>query len=85
MACSTFMQERITATKALIVAHEDALLALGNGGVQSYQLDTGQSDQRVTKMDVKDLQTTVDSLYNTLATLEARCTGNGVIIGRPAF
>lgn len=85
MACSTFMQDRITKTKALIIAYEDALLALGTGGVQEYRLDTGQSDQKVTKMDVKDLQNTVDSLYNTLATLEARCTGNGVLIGRPAF
>jgi len=85
MACSEFMQERITATKALIVAYEDALLALATGGVQEYRLNTGQSDQKVTKMDVKDLQNTVDSLYNTLATLEARCTGNGVLIGRPAF
>lgn len=85
MACSTFLQERITKTEALIVAYEDALLALGTGGVQSYRLDTGQSNQLVTKMDVKDLQTTLDSLYNTLATLEARCTGNGVVIGRPSF
>jgi len=85
MACSTFMQERITKTKTLIVAYEDALLALATGGVQEYRLNTGQSDQKVTKMDVKDLQNTVDSLYNTLATLEARCTGNGTKIGRPAW
>ncbi len=85
MACSTFLLERITKTKASIVALEDALTALGDGGVQSYRLDTGQSNQLVTKMDVKDLQSTVDSLYNTLATLEARCSGNGVVIGRPGF
>lgn len=85
MACSEFMQERITATKASIVAHEDALTALGTGGVQSYKLDTGQTITNVTKMDVADLQSAVDSLYNTLATLEARCNGTGTIIGRPAF
>ncbi len=85
MACSAFMQERITKTQALIEAYEDALLALGTGGVQEYRLNTGQSDQKVTKMDVKDLQNTLDSLYNTLVTLEARCTGNGVVTGRPSF
>ena len=85
MACSQFMLDRITATQDLIVAYEAALLALGTGGVQEYRLDTGQSVQHVTKMDVKDLQNTVDSLYNTLATLEARCSGSGTIIGRPAF
>ena len=85
MACSQFMLDRITKTQALIVAHEDALLALGEGGVQEYRLNTGQSDQKVTKMDVKDLQGTVDSLYNTLATLEARCTGSGTKIGRPSW
>lgn len=79
------MLDRITATKALIIAHEAALLALGTGGVQEYRMDTGQTVTHVTKMDVKDLQNTVDSLYNTLATLEARCTGNGTITVRPAF
>ena len=85
MACTQFMLDRIEKTKALIIAHEDALLALGEGGVQEYRLDTGQSDQRVTKMDVKDLEATVGSLYNRLATLEARCTGSGTKIGRPGW
>ena len=85
MACSQFILDRITAKKAQIILYEDALTALATGGVQEYRLDTGQSVQHVTKMDVKDLQNTVDSLYNTLATLEARCTGNGTITVRPAF
>ena len=85
MACSQFMLDRIAAKQAQIIVYEDALTALGDGGVQEYRLDTGQSVQHVTKMDVADLQKTVDSLYNTLATLEARCTGSGTIIGRPAF
>ncbi len=85
MACTTFMQARIAKTEALIEAYEDALLALGTGGVQEYRLNTGQSDQKVTKMDVADLEKTVGSLYNRLATLRARCYGSGTIIGRPAF
>jgi len=37
-----FLKERIEKTKALIVAYEDALLAIA-GGAQHYRLDTGQS------------------------------------------
>ena len=79
----TFIQERITATKAQIVAYEDAVLALA-GGVQHYSLDTGQSKQVVTKFDVIDMQKIIDSLYNRCATLEARING-GVVTMRPGW
>ena len=82
---AAFIQSRITATKAQIVAYEDAALALGTGGVQSYTLDTGQSRQTVTKLDLDMIQKTIDSLYNRCATLEARLTGNGVLIGGPSW
>ena len=82
---STFIQARIDATKLQIVAYEDAALALGTGGVQSYELDTGQSRQRVTKTDLPDIQKTIDGLYNRCATLEARLNGSGVIAGLPAW
>ena len=82
---NTFLQERIAATKALIVVYEDALTAIVTNGVQRYTLDTGQSVQTVTKVDVNDLNNSVDSLYNRLATLEARCNGTGVLNVRPAF
>lgn len=79
-----FLQDRITATKAQIVAYENASLALGSGGVQSYQLDTGQSDQRVTKLDLEWINKTIDSLYNRCATLEARLNGGTVTVS-PAW
>lgn len=85
MACSQFLQDRINSTKAQIIAYEEALTALASDGVQEYRLDTGQSVQNVTKLDLKNLKTTLDSLYNTLATIEARCTGNGTKIGRPSW
>ena len=81
---STFIQARITATKAQIVAYEDAILALASAGIQSYKLDTGQTVQTVTKLDLTALNKTVDSLYNRCATLEARLNG-GTIIGVPAW
>lgn len=80
----TFIQGRIDATKLQIVAYEDAALALA-GGVQSYTLDTGQSRQTVTKLDLSAIQNTIDSLYNRCATLEARLNGSGTVTVRPAW
>ena len=79
-----FIQARIDATKAQIVAYEDAVLALA-GGVQSYTLDTGQSRQTVTRFDLIDIQKTIDGLYNRCATLEARRNGSGTVTARPGW
>jgi hypothetical protein len=79
-----FLEEQITATKALIVAYQAAVLSLGTGAVQSYQLDTGQTRQLVTKANLGSLRLSLDSLYNLLATLEARLCGAGVY-ARPGF
>lgn len=80
----TFIQGRIDATKIQIVAYEDAALALA-GGVQSYTLDTGQSRQTVTKLDLDAIQKTIESLYNRCATLEARLNGSGTVTVRPTW
>ncbi len=80
---SQFIQDRITAAKALLVAYEDAILAVTTGGVQSYTLNTGQTIQTVTKLDVDKMNAAIDSILNRIITLEARCTNGGVSIGRP--
>lgn len=78
---AAFLQERITATKAQIVAYENAVLALGTaGGVQSYTIDTGQTRQTVTRADLPQLNKMIDSLMNRLATLEARLNGNQTMV-----
>lgn len=82
---TTFIKDRITAIKLQIVAYEDAILALGVGGIQSYTLDTGQTRQTVTKFDIVELQKTLDMLLNRLVIYETRLTGNGVMIGGPAW
>lgn len=79
----TYLLARIAATKAQIDAYEGAVLAFGTDGViQSYELDTGQSKQRVTRAQLKDMNVLLDSLYNRLATLEARLYG-GATTGVP--
>lgn len=68
----------------MIVAYEDAATALASG-VQSYTLDTGQSRQTVTKLDLVALQRTINSLYNRCVTLEARLNGSGTVTVGPAW
>lgn len=80
----TYIQTRITVTEALIEAYEAAILALGTGGVQSYTIDTGQSRQTVTKMDLSQIQRSLDTLYNRLVTLQARLNG-GTVLAVPAW
>ena len=78
-----FLLARIEATKLQIVAYEDASAALV-AGVQSYTLDTGQDRQTVTKFDLSQIYKVTESLYNRLATLEARLNG-GTVTVRPAW
>ncbi len=80
---SQFIQDRIAAAKALLVAYEDAIFAVTTGGIQSYTLNTGQTVQTVTKLDVDKMNAAIDSIMNRIITLEARCTNSGVSIGRP--
>lgn len=77
-------QASLTATLAAITAYETAQLALATGGVQSYLLDTGQTRQTVTKLDLAGMQKALDILYNRCATLTARLNG-AVTIARPAW
>jgi hypothetical protein len=73
-----YLNARIAACKLRIEAYEAAILALtGSGGVQEYQLDTGQTRQRVTKLDLKNLGLMLQMDLNLLAILEARATGSG--------
>lgn len=81
----TFLNERIVATKNQIAALENAALSLSSGVITSYTLDTGQSRQVVMKSNISLINKTIDSLYNRLATLEARLNGSGTVVGVPAW
>lgn len=81
-----FLEERIEKTKELIIAYEDAILALGSsGGIEEYRLDTGQSVQTVKRSDLDHLQAILDNLYSRLDVFCARLTRRGVVTVRPAF
>ena len=63
--------DRINATKALIIKYEAAIDALSNGA-QSYQLDTGQTRQLVSKVQLPNLLSTLSGLEARLASYEQR-------------
>lgn len=82
---ASFIQARITATQNMILAYESAIDALIACGAQEYIIDTGQNRQRVTKLDLPKMQTSLDALYNRCATLEARLNGSGVVTVGPSW
>lgn len=65
---------RIAATKAMIIATENAILALSSGA-QSYQLDTGQSRQLVTKANIASLRLNLLELESRLDVYRKRLCG----------
>lgn len=79
-----FWREQIVSIQLQIVAYNAAITALGNG-VQSYNLNTGQSQQSVTRTNLGELTRTRDGLMNQLVTLNARITGSGVVQVVPAW
>lgn len=81
-----FLCQQIPALEASILSYQEAIAAVtAANGVKEYMLDTGQTKQRVTREDLNYMNTALDDLYNRHAVLTARCTGNGVMTGRPAF
>lgn len=77
---NVYLDERIVATKAMILKYEKAMDSAGGSGIASYTLDTGQNRQTVVKMNVTEMRRAVESLYNRLATLEARRFGRPVTV-----
>lgn len=71
-----FLQAQIVAVEAQIIAYQAASLALGSG-VASYEINTGQTTQRVTKVDLLRLANILDSLLNRRAVLKQLLTGRG--------
>lgn len=80
MSLIDFEQQRLDRLKLIIVAHEDAILALLTaGGVQEYTIDTGQGRQTVKRADVSRLQETWGLLIQQYDAMVARCNGGGAV------
>jgi hypothetical protein len=74
---------RIEKTKALIVAYEDAILALA-GGAQSYSFDDGQGKVVKTAADLGSMRLALSELEDRLGAYNSRLCGN-VIVGMPGY
>jgi len=70
---STFDLNQIDIMETRLGDVATAITSLLSGGVAEYSLNTGQSIQRVTKLDLKNLNTMYDSIYNQLTILQLRC------------
>lgn len=79
------LTQTITDTKAILAALSAAILALADPTVESYTLDTGQTVERVLRVDLPRLITTRQSLQNELCTLQARQTGSGALLSVPRW
>lgn len=77
----SFLQNRLDSLIKQIDAFEAAMVALGDNNVQAYTLDTGQTVQKVTKLDLEWMTGTLNSLYNQYTVIEARMKRSGTSIG----
>ena len=69
---SEHLEDEFQNLKTLIFKYDEAIAALLSGGHQSYQLDTGQSMQRVTRFNIKEIQEMRDIAAGRLADLAVR-------------
>lgn len=80
-----WLDNRIASTQTQIENLETALESILSGAVTSYEIDTGQGRQRVTKENISSLQTVLDGLYNRVSTLNSMRCRNGVHTSIPGF
>lgn len=79
-----WLEQRIAAKKALVIAYEAALTALASGA-QTYSLDTGQTRQTVSKVNLTEVRNAIAQLESDIATLQMRLNGCGRFYVRPGW
>jgi len=84
MIDNAFLDERITWVKSVIVQYEQGILDVAANNVASYQIDTGQTRQIVTRNNLTETRKTLEGYYSLLADLCNRRYGSGVVVARPA-
>jgi len=83
---STFLEDQIAETKDIITAINTAIKSLLNNEFQSYELDTGQYRQRVTKLDLGKLKDMRREYLVQLQELEAAAgVSRSVVAIQPDF
>lgn len=82
---TAWLDARIAKTRTMIEAYENAIEAFADGNVQSYQLDTGQTRQLVTRAQLGSMDLMLKRLETRLATLLARRGGCSQFVVRPGW
>ena len=81
-----FLRSQYEDQKIIVANYAVAIDALLTGKVQSYELDTGQTRQRVTKFDLAKLQEAYNAALSLLRSLEAALgIGRSVVTVNPAW
>jgi hypothetical protein len=81
---SAWLEERIAAKKAAILAYEAALTSLASGA-QTYSIDTGQTRQTVSKANLTEIRNVIAQLESELSSLQMRLYGCGRFQARPGW
>ena len=66
MSLADFYQERLEKAKEALIAVETAVLYLAENPTRSFRLDTGQSEEEVTRYDLVKLNSMIDSLQGRI-------------------
>lgn len=83
MSNTAFYTSRLT-EKIRQLAIYDAAITTVSAGIETYSLDSGQTEQRVTRSTIGMLQAVIRGLETDIDLLESRLNGNGgVVYGRP--
>jgi hypothetical protein len=75
--CTAEDQAELAEYQADYTAVRTAIRALVSGGTKSYLLDTSQSRQQVTKLDLNDLIAWSERLKALIGPLKECCSGTG--------
>lgn len=74
---AAYWQERLEKAMTIVADLEDAITALTDGSIQSYQLDSGQTRTLVTKQQMSPMYLALSRAEERVARLEARVCGAG--------
>lgn len=86
-AVRTFYEQQLAWKQQALAALQAAHLALTTGGVQSYTLNTGQTVQTVTRMNLPSLLEQIAMLERQVLDLMTKLgeTDGRVVIAKPGF
>lgn len=87
-ASCDFWSDQLFNLRVLLNDTQKAIQALTTGGHASYEIDTGQSRQRVTRIDVEQLRANVKDYMDQIATLELKLgvgCGSGTKVVTPLW